>query len=107
MDLPGGAPHLRGHGVTDRGPCLGQGGIHMGSDSLSWVLSGTHIHPTQPGLTLSLEPPPAFLGSVFQMPLSSLPKPHLHQAAAFTLGTHKQPCGEAGDLGREDAVTPP
>lgn len=34
-------------------------------------------------------------------------QPHLHQAAAFTLGAHKQPRREAGDLGREDAVIPP
>lgn len=47
------------------GPSLGKVGYIWGSDSLSWGLSGTHIHPTQPGLTLSLEPPPAFLGSVF------------------------------------------
>lgn len=27
-------------------------------------------------------------------------QPYLHQTAAFTLGTHKQPCWNTGDLGR-------
>ena len=70
----------------------------QGADRLSQGGSHTHSHPTQPGRVLS---PPVSPGST---PLS--PKPHLHQTAAFTLGAHKQPCGEAGDLGREEATVP-
>lgn len=103
----GGDPHSRECMAT----CLGQAGLHDGGQSVPGSLSATHLHPTQPGPPLSLELPacPSGRPQVPETPVSARSpslKPHLHQAAAFALGAHKQPRGEAGDLKREDAVTP-
>lgn len=75
-------------------------------------VSLSHTHPPHsawPTVEPGAPSPPLWAPPGSRCPrehLMSLP-PHLHQAAAFALGTHEQPRGEAGDLkerGHRDAL---
>lgn len=88
-----------------------EGGAHTREEAQPRALGRlgciTGVRESAPGALSAW--PPAELGAS-SLPLGASPgsrspsellaalQPHLHQAAAFTLGAHEQPRGEAGDL---------